>query len=424
MKKFITCLTIVITAFGASADVIVTNDGNTMQVHNVEVATKWVFYTETDNADAPIKKIPIDQVFAYKIGNGALTNVGSTATPAKTEAPAANDNAQAGPQKADPVPAANNAALIASYNNHPELKYNNKDPQPDKKTEYFLSLWGIEDNSILSDENVEIGFEKVYLENDKDRSVVGHRIKVINKTDKPIYVDLGSSYKIMNGGYAVPYYKGAVYTEGSSSMQGGSLNVGAVAGALGIGGALGTLASGINVGGGNTQSAGISTAEQQVLTIPPHSLLCLPGEKFSTGKEIVECYEPIYFRNKIIPDSWVKSYTKNGDATSMTVCIDQSEQKVQDAPEATRESLNICRWLQTDFTPENTPKKIGRIITYSTSPDFSTYYSLPVNLYMRGAFGLNFNSFGSVYFYFNDKTYDCITDKEHFIVGGGYVHKQ
>lgn len=89
---------------------------------------------------------------------------------------------------------------------------------------------------------MEIGFEKVYLENDKDRSVVGHRIKVINKTDKPIYVDLGSSYKIMNGGYAVPYFKGAVYTEGSSSMQGGSLNVGAVAGALGIGGALGTFA--------------------------------------------------------------------------------------------------------------------------------------------------------------------------------------
>lgn len=110
-----------------------------MQVHNVEVATKWVYYTETDNADAPIKKIPIDRVFAYKIGNGALTNVGSTAAPAKTEAPAANDNAQAGPKKADPVPAANNAALIASYNNHPELKYNNKDPQPDKKTEYFLS---------------------------------------------------------------------------------------------------------------------------------------------------------------------------------------------------------------------------------------------------------------------------------------------
>ena len=108
----------------------------------------------------------------------------------------------------------------------------------------------------------------------------------------------------------------------------------------------------------------------------------------------------------------------------MTICLDQKAQKIADDPNATRESLNVRHWIQTDFTPETTPKKIGRIITYSTSPDFSTYTSLPVNLYMRGAFGMNMNSMSSVHFYFNAKTNDCITDKEHFIVGGGHVKKK
>lgn len=432
MKKSILSFILALGSLGAGADVIVMTDGTTMQVHNVEPASKWIYYTESPDADAPIKKMAIDKVFAYKIGEEQMTTVASAPTTAASSEtsstsqtqPVQEAAAQNGPRKLDPAPAPDNASLIAAYNNHPPLTYIGKNPNPDKYTSYFLSLWGIEEGSVLSDANVEIGFETVYLENDKDRSVIGHRIKVINKTDKPIYIDLASCYKIMNGGYSVPYFTNSVYSEGSNTTKGGALNMGAVAGALGVGGALGTLAGGINVGGATTQSTSITTTEQQVITIPPHSLACLPGEKFSTGKEIKECYEPIFFYNKVIGESYAKSYAKSGYERGMTICLDQKAQKIADDPNATRESLNVRHWIQTDFTPETTPKKIGRIITYSTSPDFSTYTSLPVNLYMRGAFGMNMNSMSSVHCYFNDKTYDCITDKEHFIVGGGHVKKK
>lgn len=147
----------------------------------------------------------------------------------------------------------------------------------------------------------------------------------------------------------------------------------------------------------------------------------LPGEKFSSGKTIVECYEPIFFRNTMIKESYINSAAKDGSALFMTEALDQKAQKKEDDPHATRESLNIRRWMQTDYTPEESPKKIRRIITYSTSPDFSTYISLPVNLYMRGAFGLYMGTGTPPSFYVNDKDYEGITDKEHFIVGKGYV---
>ena len=45
------------TSVAAAADVIVLNDGTTMQVHNVEAATKWVYYTETADDEAEVKRI-------------------------------------------------------------------------------------------------------------------------------------------------------------------------------------------------------------------------------------------------------------------------------------------------------------------------------------------------------------------------------
>lgn len=428
MKKTITRLTLLLTLAApavAMADVIVMHDGTTMQVHNIDVASKWLYYTDTPDDDAETRRISVDRVFGYKIGDGAMTTIGTTPAPAP-EAQTSQAATSDGPRFVEPQPASDNAALIASYNNHPTLEYLDKKPQPDKLTHYFISLWGIEDNSILSDDNVEIGFEKVYLDGDKDRSVIGHYIKVRNKTAKPLYIDLASCYKIMNGGYSVPYFTNSVYNEGTSGTVGGSLNLGAVAGALGVGGALGTLASGVNVGKSSTQSTGITTAEQQILTVPPMGSVALPGTKVSNGKKILECYEPIYFYNPDLSELRKVSNVMKFEL-HMTISEDISQQKILDNQNATRETLNIGRWAQTDYALDDTPKKIGRLITYSTSPDFSTYTTLPVNLYMRGAFGINLDGIslkGRSYFYFNDKTYDCITDKEHFITGYGVVKKK
>lgn len=405
----------------AFADVIVKADGSSMNVHNVDVSSKFVFYTLTPD-DENIKRIPIGEVFAYKIGDGPLTPVGQqTAQKAETK-PAAEEQSETAFKEIAPAPSADNARLISLYNNQGPLVYKGKKPQPDKKTGYFISIWGMEEGSVLSDSILEIGFEHVYLDNDKARSIVGQRLKITNKTSRPVYIDLANSFRKMNGGYSDPYFKGAVFNEGASATSGGSMNMGAVAGALGIGGALGTLASGLNLGQSNTKNAGITTAEQQYLVVPANSSITMPGRKVANGKKIMETYEPIYIRQKKLSDTQENYALKYEDEVTLTVSEDQKVQRVQDNQEVTRESLDIKRWLQTDYTPEESPKKLGWLITYSAEPDFSRYTRLPVNMYMRGAFGLNVN--GSYYFYFNSESYEPVENPEYIITGGGMIGKE
>lgn len=423
LKKVFSALIAVLTALSAYADVIILNDGSSLQVHNVEAATKWVYYTDSADCD-DVKRIAIEKVFAYKIGDGQMTVVGSQDKAAETAAaPAPQETVSDAPRLVEPRPAADNATLIAAYNNVAPLKYKGKDPDYDKNSDYFLSLWGIEKNSVLSDDNVEIGFEKVYMDNDKNHSVLGTRIRVRNKTAKPIYIDLASCYRIMNGGYATPYFTNSVYNEGQGSSKGGSMNLGAVAGALGVGGVVGTLAGGINVGGSNSHSAGISTAEQQILNVPPFSSVTLPGMKVTDGSRIHECLEPIFFCT-VNPGQFGKiSEINSYYLVQITVRADQNAQHVPDDPNATRDKLGICHWAEKAFTPQDSPKHIGRIITYSTSPDFATYTSLPINLYMRSAFGINLPFWKDPIFY-NDKHFEPSPDPEHLIIGFGCIRKK
>lgn len=404
----------------AYADVLVMNDGSTKKVFNVEATQKYIYYTLTEAAD-DIQRIPVGEVFAYKIGDGPMTPVGQPQANAPQQANPTEQPATKVTGEIKPVPSEDNGKMIYRYNGHEPLVYKDKKPQPDKYTGYFMSLWGMEDSSVLSDSVVEIGFEHIYLDGNKDHSIIGHRLKVTNKTDKPLYIDLANSFRKMNGGYMEPFYKGSVYSEGAASTSGGSLNMGAVAGALGVGGALGTLASGLNVGQANTKTAGITTAEQQYLIVPAHSSVTMPGRKVSNGKTILETYEPLFFCQKTYGESVEKYALKNSDLTTLTVTEDQKAQKVKDDQDVSRESLEIRRWVQTDYTPETTPKKLGYIITYSTEPDFSAYTRLPVDMYMRGAFGFNVN--GSYYFYYNSTTYDFTSDLDYMITGGGHVGK-
>ena len=72
---------------------------------------------------------------------------------------------------------------------------------------------------------------------------------VQNKTNKPIYIDLGNSFYISLG-QSTCYYVPSSTTTSSSSGGGAGVNLGSVAGALGVGGVVGQLAGGVNVGGG------------------------------------------------------------------------------------------------------------------------------------------------------------------------------
>ena len=393
------------------ADVIVTKNGETLNVYNIEVASNCVFYTEEPSTDSPIHKIVREKVFGVKIGDGEMQPLED----GKQSEMKAHRPETSGPQFIEPVAADDNDEIIESYNGF-ELEHKGKKPKPDKNAHEFISIWEIEPSSIMSDQNVEIGFEPIV---NKDGVYQAYNLFVKNKTNSPIYVDLATSYRILNGDFAEPYFTNSIYSQSSGSHAGGSVNLGAVAGAAGIGGALGTLASGINVGGGNSSSSSISTQEQRILTIPPHSSITMPGRKVTNGKKILECAEVFYFMNN---SSLLSSNRTSNNIYARSIYNELEAQKYPDNPRLTRKGTGIGYWTQIYFTAENSPKTTKRMITYSTKPDFSTYTTLPIYLYMSGAYGLDSGSLSKVQKLYTAPNYN-INKEGTPLVGSGWLGK-
>lgn len=408
----------------AFADIIVLQDATTITAYNVEEASRWVLYTTEESEDAPLQRIAIDKVFAIKTADGKLRTVGAPVA-TQEEAPVATAATieNNGPQYLSATPSADNAARIAAYN-APTLAL--KKPKGEKdKEKYcndFLTVWGITSNSVLSDENVDIDFVMTIPEGSKAASPIPqYKTKVTNKTNSPIYIDLANSFKIRADGAAISYFNNAVYTEGASGSKGASLNLGAVTGALGVGGFVGTLASGMNVGGGVSKSATVTTAEERILMIPPHTSVFMPPVKYSDGAEICEDYEILYYRNMPATDN-------AGGMGRMTIWMD-SDKRYRHAVEEvggiddaglTRDTLKAPRgWLR-EFDENNTIKTIRRMVTYSTSPAFDTYTTLNIGLYIRAVMGSSQRWNVPVYY---DTKYLTCDDESHLLVGVGKVKK-
>ncbi len=115
-------------------------------------------------------------------------------------------------------------------------------------------------------------------------------IGIRNNTDKIMTIDMVKSFVVTTSGKSLSFYDPTVRVEStttsSSSSRGGSLNLGSVASVLGVGGVVGTLANGINVGGSNTD--GVSTtnttyiSDMPQVSLAPHSIGAMP-KVFNVG---------------------------------------------------------------------------------------------------------------------------------------------
>lgn len=102
---------------------------------------------------------------------------------------------------------------------------------------------------------------------------------VYNRTSEIMTIDQTKSFFVNSDGKSVSYYDPTVRTTSTTNMssvtKGGSINLGAITGALGIGGIVGQLANGINLGGSGTNgTAETSTtyvADLPQVSLAPHS---------------------------------------------------------------------------------------------------------------------------------------------------------
>ncbi|MGM9842711.1 MAG: hypothetical protein ACI30S_00655 [Muribaculaceae bacterium] len=144
---------------------------------------------------------------------------------------------------------------------------------------------------------------------------------VKNNTSEIMVIDQTMSFFVDTDGKSKSYFDPTVRssstTDLSSSTEGASVNLGAVAGALGIGGSIGSLMGGINVGGSGT--TGISTTNTTYIADQPRVNIAPRGNTFMSKAFKISGIEPIrsYANNQI-------NLTESQSPCRFSVCISYS----------------------------------------------------------------------------------------------------
>lgn len=99
-------------------------------------------------------------------------------------------------------------------------------------------------------------------------------LMIRNRTDHPLYVDKGNSFAYENG-TPVCLFSNSSYSVGTNTGGEASVNLGSVAGALGVGGVIGNALYGVQVGGNKSKGQSTTTYEQRILVLAPRAAYTL-----------------------------------------------------------------------------------------------------------------------------------------------------
>ena len=253
-------------------DVIVKKDGSTILSKVLEIESTNIKYKKFSNLNGPVYNVNKSEVFSINYENGEKDVF-------NTESSIQNTTSDE-PTFVNAKVSENNKQEIQKYNqdNHyikDVLKFSKKELKRYHEALYFINLT---DSSILENSDIKISLEK-----DKDYSYKIFSIFFYNKTNKYIYVDLGSSFCIYPDGKYISFYRNTSTTNydltssSKGSNIGAGIGLGGVANILGLGGALKDLAGSTGVNAGlnrsNTNVEGSTTTytSERIVIIPPHS---------------------------------------------------------------------------------------------------------------------------------------------------------
>ncbi len=333
MKKFLFLTLSLFVALPLFAqDMIVRRDGSVVQAKIMEVSSSEIKYKRHSNPDGPLFTLKTTEIVSVNYENGEVDHYDQAAEP--TPAPAAEPAKPTEPQLVEVATAANNQALLDRYNNSQVKILKQKTPEKEMKRFYYYKF-GFTQNSVLSNQEVEV----TYLVNDtkiRFNWIESHRdIRITNKTDKTIYVDLARCFRINLDGSSHTYYDGSRQTSVTNAASTG-VNV--------------HLGAGVSIGGGGTNAVTTTYTNERVLAIPPHSHDYISTLKM-VGKEIITDGEP-----------WKTTFAMPWE---------------------------VKRWGIYNFTEADSPGRFSYTITYSKDADFSTYSQLKTELYIQQVLGLH-----------------------------------
>lgn len=301
MKKALSMIVFLLVVIIASAqDVIVKKDGTTILSKVTKVGETEVEYKKFNNQQGPTYVISTNNIMAINYESGAKDTF-ETSDNNQTTTVATNTTASAVFMPMSREIIEKNEQAIADINSR-TVKYIGT--KKNKKANARIFVLGMSPNSILEDNNIKVSFEiekvsGIYGGSSKvkeykhiglcENEEGGNRsfniiAKLTNKTNKTIYIDLANCFSILNG-EAESYYIPSATQVTRGNSTGVSVNAGAITGALGIGGTIGTLANGVNVGSGSSSATTNITYSQRVISVPPMSTKELESKPI--GREIL-----------------------------------------------------------------------------------------------------------------------------------------
>ncbi|MBQ8607469.1 MAG: hypothetical protein IJ417_04670 [Bacteroidaceae bacterium] len=270
-------------------DVLITQEGDSYKVYDIEIGSSSIFYKLTNAPETTIQKMDKSQVLMIKYQDGRKVIMGEeekdqAAFPIQNEQQSPMNSMMFTPEEEAEI-AALNAKLVEEYN---QQKVGWTKPE-DKKAKMLFCTFGLKKDTRLQDKHVKITLRtqtvdsKAIFYNDAHCFNPGILVVVENMSAKTVYVDLGNSFFVRNG-EAAPYYIPSSTSTTTGTSGGASVNLGSVADAIGVGGLVGTLANGVNVGGGKSASSSTVTYAQRVVAIPPKSEIKLSSQGYFNQK--------------------------------------------------------------------------------------------------------------------------------------------
>lgn len=326
-------------------DVVITKEGNALKVYGLEVTASAVFYRESAEESAPIVRKKKADLLMIKYSDGRKEIIDDDSQNEESVTATQQQQAPAMEEFTAEDASANEAAL-AKWKNFPAGKMKEKN----KKAAFLCCVLRPDKASHIADRNVELSFhgQNTLL---SWRNNIAFVLSVKNKTNKTIYLDLSNSFFIrgeQSQAYFVP--TASSFTTGTSTAVG--VNMGAVAGAMGVDGKAGKLASGINVGKGSSKYNTTVTYSQRVIAIPPMSTKSLDAMEIRQSNLKMRSVENDYLPREL------------------------SVSKI------------INRGASVDFEEGEVPVKFGSFITYSFTEDIQSPRELQVSYSVRRIIGL------------------------------------
>ena len=366
MRSLISVFCLIISALTinmvSAQDIIKFRDGKEVEAKIMEVTQTEIKYKKYHNIDGPLYTVGQHEVETITYAYGEVEEYGDVvAVSGNTNTMVASQIFE--PQFIEPIPDENNTKMISRINRKTsQLK---KKPIRQVMADVVTVKYNLTDNSIISSGDAEIVAQR--------NNAYVYNFSIKNKASSLLYVDLASSFRVDSNGNSMCLYDNTSTTVSTTSSSGGSLGLGAITNALGIGGIVGALANGVSLGGGSSNNLTRVHQAQRVVTIPAHGTEYIVkyttdrGHKVSSGIG----FNPGNLTTIIRED-------ENGNRYVISNRLHRNEAK--------------------EYDEESTPYYVDFVITYSLDPEFKTYSMLKFRFYISQAFGNYIGDVGNAAF--------------------------